>query len=185
MNNLIEVGIITKPHGFKGQMKVKPLDFGKFNFKSAKCLFVDGIPFEIENITSQKENFLVKFKEINSIDIANKFKNKSVYVKRDLINLNDEYFCADLLGLNLVTEDNVVLGKIEDIQNFGSADVFYITSNKPFLFSNVGGIIKSVNFDEKKVIINKKKLEEVMVYEDWHFNIISRNVWTFKAKFNR
>ncbi len=166
MKNLIEVGIITKPHGFKGQMKIKPLDFGKFNFKNAKCFFIDGIPFEIEKIVTNNEYYLVKFKEINSIDIANKFKNKSVCVKRDLISLNNEYFCADLIGLDLVTEDGQILGKIDDIQNFGSADVFYIKDNKPFLFSNIGGIITNVNFDENKVIVNKKSLDEVMVYED-------------------
>lgn len=166
MNNLIEVGIITKPQGIRGQVKIKSLAFGNFDFKTAKCLYVDGVPFEVEECFFVKDDVVIKFKEINSIDNANRLKNKSVYAKKDQVINNNGYFCAELLGLTVVTENGESLGVVDDIQNFGSADVFYVKGKKPFLFSNIGGIIKTVNFEEGKIVVSKSALEEVMVYED-------------------
>ena len=83
---------------------------------------------------------------------------------RSEVNAGDQIFVADILGKTAVDNNGRVLGRIDDVQNFGAADVIYIKGEKPFLFANIGGIITAV--DEKQVTLNAKKLSEVMVYED-------------------
>ena len=165
MDNLIEVGLISKPHGINGQVKIKSLAFGNFDFKNAKVLFIDKIPYEVENIFQNKDEFVCKFKEISSVENALRLKSKSVCAKRENVQKNkDDYFWQDLIGLNVVDNLGNNLGRVEDIQNFKSADVFYIKGKKPFLFSNKGGIIESVS--DGTIVLNKQALEEVICYEN-------------------
>ena len=74
-----------------------------------------------------------------------------------------EYFITDLIGKQIVFEDGEVLGVLEDVQNFGSADVFYVkkTNGKEVLFSNVEGVI--INVSQEHIEINQEKFKQVSV----------------------
>ena len=163
MKNEIEVGIITKPHGIKGDLKVKDLSFGNFNFKNATEVLVDSTWLKVKSASKLGQDVVLSLDGVN-LELAQKLKNKSIFVRRSEVETNGAYFVADLINKPLVTEDGETLGEIDDIQNFGAADVVYIRGKKPFLFANKGEII--VSADETKVVVNKNKLKEVICYED-------------------
>lgn len=162
--DFLEIGLITKPHGVRGQVKIKPLDFGHFDFLAAKTLNVGGTDYAVLEIFSNNGEFVATLAGVDSVQKANALKNKAVCVARSEVNAGDQIFVADILGKTAVDNNGRVLGRIDDVQNFGTADVIYIKGEKPFLFANIGGIITAV--DEKQVTLNAKKLSEVMVYED-------------------
>ena len=163
MKDVIEVGLITKPHGIKGDLKVKDLSFGNFSFKNASEVLVDATWFRILNASKLGSDYLLSLEGV-SLDLANKLKNKSIFARRNEVNDNGGYFCADLINKPLKTESGETLGIIDDIQNFGASDVFYVKGEKPFLFANIGGIIISATDNE--VVADSEKLKEVISYED-------------------
>ena len=78
----------------------------------------------------------------------------------------DEFYVKDLLGLKVYNQQDVLLGEIKNIDDFGSADVYTIKlKGKETLFAFVEGLFDSVDYENKKIIINDKLFEEVMVWK--------------------
>jgi len=59
-----------------------------------------------------------------------------------------------------------VLGKVEDIDNFGASDIIFASDNsgRKFSFPIVKGLIASI--ENKRVVVNEKRFDEVVCYED-------------------
>ena len=163
MENLIEVALILKPHGIKGQVKAKNLAFSHYEFLPGKTLLVDSSWLEIEEVSGVKDELVIKFKGVD-LDLAQRLKNKSLFAKRADLKPTDDFYCADLIGKTAVDLAGKPLGKIDDIENYGSADVVYVKGKKSFTFANIGGIIEEIKGDS--VVLNDKKLSEVICYED-------------------
>ena len=80
-----------------------------------------------------------------------------------------EYFIADLLGCEVITEMGEVLGVIFDIsQDSGSVDVISARTEdgKEFRFPFLNRIVDNVNVAEKHFTVIKRLLDEVCVYDD-------------------
>lgn len=162
MDKFIEVGIVTKPHGVKGLLKIKGLTFGNYNFEIGKTLKIDDVCYKVLSVSGTKDEPILELSGLN-FDIAQNLKNKSVFAPRSDTTLKSGYFWVDLIGKNVVS-DGKILGKIDDIQNFGSADVIYVLGEKNFTAPSVSGLIIEVN--ETSVIFDEQKLSEVICYED-------------------
>ena len=162
----IEVFEVLKPQGIKGELKLRNLTEDLSILEDVSVFYIDNSELSIEKIREANGFVFIKFREINSVEEAERVRGKEVYVDKSLIaeRLEDgEYFLSDLINKPIFFEDGEKLGVITDIQNFGSADVFYILkpNTKEVLFSNVDGVIIEVT--DERVIINKKRFEEVSV----------------------
>ena len=162
----IEVFEVLKPQGIKGELKLRNLTENISIVEEVSVFYINDDEYTIENIRESNGFVFIKFNEIGSIEDAEKLRGKFVYASKEKIleHLEEgEYFLADLIDKEIYFEDGERLGTITDIQNFGSADVFYVskTSGKEVLFSNVDGVIIEVT--DEKVIINKKRFGEVSV----------------------
>lgn len=165
MEDLYQVGAITQTHGIKGEVKVFPLTDDISRFKNMKNLLLDGgrdgyINLEVENVRQQKNLVILKFKGIDNINDIEKYKGHGLFVtKENRVELKeDEYFIADLIGVSvyLDTDENTVFGEITDVLQTGANDVYEITmsSNKTVLVPAIKDCIKSVDMENKKMIIH-------------------------------
>lgn len=162
----IEVFEVLKPQGIKGELKLRNLTEDISLLREVSVFYINNDEYTLESIRENNGFAFIKFREINSVIEAEKLRGKFVLVDKEKMaeQLSEgEYFLSDLIGKDIFFEDGEKLGSITDIQNFGSADVFYIskTSGKEVLFSNVEGVIIEVTAE--KVILNRKKFEEVSV----------------------
>lgn len=73
----------------------------------------------------------MKVEGVNSREEAARFTNKLLKINRsDVPPLEDgEYYAFDIIGLQVINQDDVVLGEITEILKTGSNDV-YITKAK-------------------------------------------------------
>ena len=155
-----------KPQGIKGEIKFKKLINSSQNIHSFGDFLLEKRPVSIENIREDGEFAYIKFNEINSVQEADLLRNKMLYVTKEILEENlkeGEYFIEDMIGKKCIFEDGTVLGEVTDIQNYGSADVYYVQKNngKEVLFSYVTGVI--IKVEENNIILNKKKFDEVSV----------------------
>ena len=82
--------------------------------------------------TRYQGNFVVmKVEGVNSREEVARFTNKLLKINRsDVPPLEDgEYYAFDIIGLQVINQDDVVLGEITEILKTGSNDV-YITKAK-------------------------------------------------------
>lgn len=156
---------VLKPQGIKGELKLKNLSKSSDTILSAEDLFLNETKVSVSSLRENGDFLFIKFNEINSISEAERYRGAKLLADRSNLEgtlSEGEYFIEDLIGLDIVFESGEKVGTLTDIQNFGSADVFYVLkeNGKEVLFSNVEGVIIKV---EDKIIINKKRFEEVSV----------------------
>lgn len=161
-NDYLQVGVITSTHGIRGEVKVFPTTDDPARFKTLKNLVLDTgktyIPLEIENVKFFKQFVILKFKGINNINDIEKYKKMPLLVSReDAVELEeDEYFMADMIGMEVVTEDGEKFGVLKDIMETGANDVYVIDSDEhgEVLLPAIKECILEVNIEEQKMVVH-------------------------------
>jgi len=183
MEKLI-VGKIVKIHGIKGAVKVNPVIDEGVNFTDFGGVFVDfdGEFHKFEEVFAVSDMLGVKLEGIDTVEEAKAIVGKFVLVEKSVLEKlveSNSFFIEELKGSTVLLNDNTNLGILEEVDNFGSADIFYIRSDKykNLTLPHIEGLVQ--NFDEKKKILtlNKNVFEEVAVYDDWYSFAFSWNVW--------
>ena len=116
------------------------------------------IEMEIEEVKYHKNFVLLKLKGIEDINEAEKYKTCYLKIHRDNARKLPEgtYFIADLIGLNVYTEDGTLLGKVDDIYNSGANDIYVIKDElgKQILLPALKKVIKQIDIDNEKIIVH-------------------------------
>ncbi len=115
------------------------------------------LEFEIEYVKYQKKRVLLKLKGIDSIEDAEKYKQDYLKIHRkDAKSLpEDTYFIADLIGLDVFTNSNEFLGKVDDIFPTGSNDVYVVKDSlgKQILLPAIKDVINNIDIKNKRIIV--------------------------------
>ena len=132
MEDLLKVGVITSTHGVRGEVKVFPTTDDVNRFKKLKQvkLFTgkEYLSLEIESVKFFKNMVILKFKGLNLIEDVEKYRQKDLFVERkDAVRLKkDEYFIADLIGVQVFGEDGALIGTLKDVITTGANDVYAV-----------------------------------------------------------
>lgn len=132
MEDLLQVGIITSTHGVRGEVKVYPTTDDPRRFRRLKEVVLDTgrekLNLEIEGVKFFKQFVILKFKGLDNINDIEKYRQKSLYVTRkNAVRLQrDEYFIADLIGLQVQDEDGKELGTVKEVIETGANDVYEV-----------------------------------------------------------
>lgn len=164
MEKFLEIGKIINTKGLDGTIKAMPLDSDK-SFLGLKNIYIDGNCYSVCKISRNKGFVFIKTKEITDINMAETFKEKYICADREDLKLNsNEYFVCDILGCDIFNSENEFVGKVDDIDNFGSKDIYYLKNGKKELtFCLIDGLFEKVDIENKKIIVNSKVLSEVLV----------------------
>lgn len=131
MEQFLQVGIISSTHGVRGEVKVFPTTDDPQRFLDLKKVLLDTgkerISMEISGVRFFKKFVIVKFKGIDNINEIEKYKGKSLLVSRaDAVPLaKDEYYIADLIEMEVVTDDGEK-GVLRDVLETGANEVYVI-----------------------------------------------------------
>jgi 16S rRNA processing protein RimM len=75
-----------------------------------------------------------------------------------------QYYVVDVIGCVCQTEEGEELGVVKDISHF-SSDIYTIEKDgKNILFPVVKNVIKTIDLENKKVIVDKAVFDEIAVY---------------------
>lgn len=157
----LKVGFIKKPHGIKGFIKLLPLtqNISRYNKLNKIYLKINNHyqEEEIEKSIIANDSVLIKLKNINNIEEAEKIKSVYVFIsKEDGLNLEKgEYYTQDLIGCDFYYK-NKIIGKVVDIENFGTCDLFIVkTDNEEIYYPFLKNYINLIDIKNKKIIINQ------------------------------
>ena len=162
MEQLLQVGVISSTHGVRGEVKVFPTTDDVKRFKKLKKVILDTgkeqLPLEIEGVKFFKQFVILKFRGIDNINDIEKYKGKSLLVDREhAVKLKkDEYFIADMIGMDVFTEDGVLFGALKDVMETGANDVYIIemSDGKEVLVPAIKQCILDVDIENRKMVIH-------------------------------
>lgn len=162
MEELLQVGIITQTHGLRGEVKVFPTTDDVKRFRQLKEVLLDTgkdkLVLEIEGVKFFKNLALLKFKGYDNINDIERYKGKSLYVTREnAVKLKkDEYFIADLIGLEVFDEDGTLLGVLTDVIETGANDVYAVrlTDGRELLLPAIRQCILEVDMEARRMKVH-------------------------------
>ena len=164
MHNNICIGIISKPIGIKGQVKViSYTESPESLFKYNNLFLQDKTKIRFNNYKSILDNTFVAFIDgINDRNTSEKYRLQNIYISRnELPKLNNnEYYYSDLLSSKVFDSNNKLLGIVKSILNYGAGDFLEIIliNNKEATISFNKDSILDINSEKKHIIINRKYL---------------------------
>ena len=162
MQEYFEIGQIVNTFGIKGQVKVTPFTDDMERFEELKTIYVEKKKqlqeFEIEQVKYQKNLVILKLKNIEDMNTAEKLKGCYIKIQRkDARKLPEgTYFIADIIGSVVITDDGKELGKVEDIYNTGSSDIYVVKDElgKQILLPAIKEVILSVDVEKQIVKVH-------------------------------
>ncbi len=162
MEQMLQVGVITATHGIRGEVKVYPTTDDATRFDDLKRVILDAgkqqIPLEIQSVKYFKQFVILKFKGIDNINDIERYKKCPLLISReDAVDLEeDEYFIADIIGMEVYTEDGVHFGTMKDVMETGANDVYIIDSKEygEVLLPAIKECILNVDEEEGKITVH-------------------------------
>ena len=147
-----------------GNALVGPMGLSaKSSFESTQYLFSLqlGAAYRItDNLSAY-----VGLRGIPDRNAAELFRGKKLEGERDDAPELEEgqYYIVDIIGLSCESEEGEVLGTVVDVTNL-SSDVYTLEKNgKKILFPAVNGVVVKVDIAGGKMIVDKKKFDEIAV----------------------
>ena len=138
INDYLRIGVITAPHGVRGEVKVFPTTDEPERFEDLESVWLYNgksyVSLDIESVKFFKNMVILKFKGIDNVDDVQKYRQKDLYVARkDAVKLyKDEYFIADLIGIEVFEEDGCKVGVLKEVMPTGANDVYVVELSEGF-----------------------------------------------------
>ena len=161
LDNPILMATIGAAQGLRGEVRVKaytedPLSLGDYgNLRT-----LDGRVFEILDIREAKTVAVVRFRGINDRNAAEALNGTDLYIERD--NLpddeldDDEFYYADLEGLEAVDADGKRYGTVSGVYDFGAGDLLELKgpNRRPVLIPFSETAVLEIDLEGGKILID-------------------------------
>lgn len=163
----IEFGKIVNTHGIKGEVKIYPYTDNLEAILKLKSIYLGNEISEnesgkemikVKSIKIHKNMFIAMLENIDSMEKAEKLKDKYVFKELEKAEdlEEDEYYVKDLIGLNVYLEDGEEFGIVKDVMNTGANDIYTIStkSHGEVLIPAIKDVVKKIDIENKKIYIS-------------------------------
>ena len=164
----LTVGKIAKPQGVGGELKISPLTDDVNRFKSLKSVFVDGKNYNVCKARISPNGVFLTLEGVNDRNSAERLRNKDVEVDRkDAVRLEkDRYFIVDIISCDVYVDEEKI-GSLVDVLQYGSADVYVISTKKGrVMIPAIERIVLGIDVENKKITLDGQAFEDLAVYEE-------------------
>lgn len=173
MTKLILVGRVSGAFGVRGEVRIgtyteDPMALLRYR----DLLREDGSPgLTLTAARPAKGGVVGRCPEIASKEAADAMRGLRLYVPRDALPApdEDEYYLADLIGLDCETPEGEALGKVKAVQNFGAGDILEVdpgagrpTRYLPF----TRAVVPEVRMADARLIVIPPILDDSQADED-------------------
>lgn len=160
VNDLISVGEVINTHGHKGEVRVWPLTDFPERFKKDTVYTYEknniNRDLTIETSRPHKNFYVIKFREIADMNAAEDLKGGFLKISRDdLMELSaDSFYIFEIIGMEVVTDDGIILGAIKDVLQTGSNDLYVVQGEKKeYLIPALKEVVIDIDREKRKMII--------------------------------
>ena len=163
METMLQVGVVVKAHGVRGELKVFPTTDSPQRFQDLSHVYLDTgredyRECKILGVKSVNKFAVLKLEGISSMDEAESYRGKTLWIPREEAQPlgEDEYYIGDLIGMDVVLEDGSPFGVLKDVMETGANDVYVIEhkDGKEYLFPAIKSCILDVDLDRQEMTVH-------------------------------
>jgi 16S rRNA processing protein RimM len=133
----VTVGVVLKPVGLKGELKVRPMTDNPGRYAPGSRLYLtspegEAAAFTIKSVSEHKGNFKVAFEGIGSVGEAEVYRGQEVFVPENEVPPlpEGEYYHFQIIGIEVYTHSGRLLGTVREILEAGEKDVYVVRGGK-------------------------------------------------------
>ena len=127
-------------------------------FNEYEYLLINEVRYNIKGVKFFKNMVFVTLEGIDTIEKAETLKNFSCYLlEEDLPELSEgEFYIKDILGMEVITDEGVLVGTVSDVLRTGSNDVYEIKheGKKPMYIPAIKDVVLEYNIAENKMTVH-------------------------------
>ncbi|MCF6137083.1 ribosome maturation factor RimM [Pseudalkalibacillus berkeleyi] len=165
MSEWLNVGKIVNTHGIKGEVRViTRSDFPDERYQVGSELFLflpnqkDPVSLTVRTHRKHKQFDLVSFEGYPNINDVESFRDGLLKVQKDKLEdlPEGEFYYYEIIGCEVFTDQDVLLGSVKEILSPGANDVWVIQSKetkKEILIPYIDSVVKDVDIDNQKITI--------------------------------
>ena len=165
MEDRLRVGVITSPHGIRGEVKIFPTTDDPERFKKLKKVIIDNkkvqTEMEISGIKFFKNMVIATLSGIEDRTTAEKYRSADILIEReDALPLGeDEYYICDIIGFKVTTDEGEDLGILDDVLTTHANDVYVIKKKdgKEILVPSTKECVLSIDLNSKNIVVHLLK----------------------------
>jgi 16S rRNA processing protein RimM len=145
---LVLVGRVGKPHGLAGAFVVDGASEDPERFVVGAELLVAGEQARVEESKRSGRRLVIRLDRRPE-------RGSRLEVPRSALTptSDDEYYVADLIGLEVVEEEGRSLGKVRDVANYAANDVLELDSG--LLLPLVEDCVRQVDLDAGRIVVSR------------------------------
>ncbi|PWL41574.1 MAG: 16S rRNA processing protein RimM [Bacillota bacterium] len=172
-DDYVRIGLILKPKGIKGELKVQPLtdDPERYRGLTEGYLEHNGTmdPVKVSVNRIEPDAVYLYIGGVYTMSAAEELRNAYLCVSREnAVQLPEgTWFIRDLTGMAVYVEAERV-GTLTEVLQTGGVDVYVVEKIEGgrMLFPALRRVIHRVDVEEKRMVLLREPLLEVAVHED-------------------
>jgi 16S rRNA processing protein RimM len=162
---LIEIGRIVRSHGLTGRVKALSYIESPETLHDISVLFVgrsaeEAVCMPLVAAQIGKGFFILQLGGVDDRDAAERLRGSSVWISSEIIaNLPDgEYYWSEIIGLQVLTEEGQILGRIESVFPTGSNDVYVCRGGeREILLPAIEEVVRKIDTDRGVMVVRLLK----------------------------
>ena len=159
---LVTIGVILKPSGIGGAVKILPTTDEPGRFSLLKRVYLtspegERLEANVEQVRVRQKEVVIRFNVCATRNDAEHFRRWEIQIPEDecLPLPEGRYYIFNLIGLQAVTVDGEFIGTVRDVQSIANNDLFVIetSAHKEILIPFVEEFVKIVDIEGGRLVI--------------------------------
>lgn len=159
LKKYIEAGKIVGTHGIRGEMRVQQWCDSAEVFTAFKKFYLDkngAVSLKVKASRPHGNVCLLKADGVDTIEAAETFRGKVLYIDRADLKLQDgQFLIDDIVGCVVIdAEDHTEYGVVSEVSQTGANDVWHIKKqDNEYYLPNVPQFVKKVDIENRLILI--------------------------------
>lgn len=161
--DLVCVGAIAGAFGVRGEARIKsfcaePADIASYSPLSTE----DGRTFTLRITREIKEAFAARLSGVETREQAEALRGTRLYAPRDRLPplKDEEFYHADLIGLEVVDTGGAVLGRVRAVHDFGAGDVIEVIGERELMLPFTRAAVPTVDLAAGRLVADPGEAED-------------------------
>lgn len=157
---MVVLGVAGAPHGIRGELRIKtftedPLAIANYGPLTGS----DGSDYRIISVRPAKNVVVAKLEGVDRREKAEALNGVEFSVSRDTLGeealQDDEFFHADLIGLEALDDKGGRYGRVSAIHDFGGGDMLELTMSgrKSLMIPFTEAAVPAINIGQGTIIV--------------------------------
>ena len=168
------IGVIVRPHGVRGGVKLEPLTDSTARFKGLRQAYIEENgayrTAQLSDIAVQPDAVTLHIEGVDTREQAEALRGAYLCVdSAHAVKLPpDTYFVADLIGCEVTDTEGGRYGRITDVIETGANDVYVIADEAGVetLVPALKRVLCEVDVEHKRMVLQAEVVREVAVLAD-------------------